>query len=60
MKIIDILEEEERNKGMESLFTQIVDENFPNPWKETALESKKQMEHLVTSTQRGLLQGILY
>lgn len=42
MKIIGIPEEEERNKGMEILFTQIVGEDFPNPWKEPALASKKQ------------------
>ena len=34
MKILDIPKEYRREKGRESLFTQIVDESFPNLWKE--------------------------
>ena len=34
MRIICTPEKEEREKGMENLFKQIVDENFLNLWKE--------------------------
>lgn len=34
IRIIGILEKEKREQGMESLFKQIVGDNFPNLWKE--------------------------
>ena len=54
------ISEEEREKGMETRFKQIVDENLPNPWKEVGPQIQKENRTLVTSIQRGLLQGTLY
>ena len=54
------ISEEEREKGRETLFKQIVDENLPNPWKEVGPQIQKENRTLVTSIQRGLLQGTLY
>lgn len=34
VRVIGISEEEEKKKGTESLLKEIVDENFPSPWKE--------------------------
>ena len=49
VKIINITEKEEREKGTESLFKQVADENFPNLWKELdpqIQEASKTPSHL--------------
>lgn len=54
MSIISILEEEEKMKGTESLFKQILDEDFPNSTglgKTISLNTKKANRYLVTLIQ---------
>ena len=39
--IIGILEREEKEKGAENLFEEIIVENLPNLWKETEIQIQK-------------------
>ena len=48
IQIIGVPEEEDKKKGHEKIFEQIIVENVPKMWKEKPPESKKQRE-----SQRG-------
>lgn len=54
-------EGEEKKKGTESLFKQVIDENFIKTYRKNwILESKRLTEKLIISIHKVLLQGTLY
>ena len=55
-----ITEGEERERRTESIFKQIVDENFPTYGKNWILKFKKQTKYLIISTPKCFLQDTLY
>lgn len=56
MRIMGIPKREERKRGMQSLFKEIVTENFTNLGKRLDTQIHKLREHLITTTQKNLLQ----
>ena len=50
--VIEVPEEEERQKGIENVFEEIMAENFPNLWKETDIQVGKLKDFQTRRTQR--------
>ena len=58
IRIIGILEEEERDRGIEGIFEQIVVENFPNLGRKQAFKSRKHRE--LPSKSRKIINALKY
>ena len=56
IRVMGIPEGEERERGAESLFKEVIAESFPNQRRNWIYKSMKLREHLITSIQKDFLQ----